>query len=81
MIPDLTLLPKAPVVTLKSYFGGLDEQVLRPMTWIVLSLPDFEAKVGRGGVFCSLDSERSCGFSGIFLGNSKTPNLQKLPDG
>jgi hypothetical protein len=35
MIPDLTLLPKAPVVTLKSYFGGLDEQVLRPMTWIV----------------------------------------------
>jgi hypothetical protein len=81
MIPDLTLLRKAPVVTLKKYFGELDEQVLRPMTWIMLSLPDFEAIVGRGGVFCSLDSERSCGFSGLFLGNSKTPNLQKLPDG
>jgi len=81
MIPDLTLLPKAPVVTLRKCFGGLDEQVLRPMNWIVLSLPDFEAVVGRGGVFCSMDSERSRGFSGLFLGNSKTPNLQKLPDG
>lgn len=81
MIPDLTLLLKAPVVTLKKYFGGLDEQILQPMTWIVLSLPDFEAVVGRGGVFCSRDSERSCGFSGLFLGNPTTPNLQKLPDG
>ncbi len=81
MILDLTLLPKAPVVTLMKYFGGLDEQVLRPMTWIVLSLPDFEVVVGRGGVFCSMDSGRSCGFCGLFLSNPKTPNLQKLPDG
>ena len=81
MILDLTLLLKAPVVMLKKYFGGLDEQILRPMTWIVLSLPDFEAVVGRGGVFCSRDSERRCGFSGLFLGNPKTPNPQKLPDG
>ena len=49
MILDLTLLPKAPVVTLMKYFGGLDEHVLRPMTWIVLSLPDFEVVTFNSG--------------------------------
>ena len=45
MIPDLTLLPKAPVATLKKCSDGLDEQFSRPMTWISLYLPDFETVV------------------------------------
>jgi hypothetical protein len=81
IVLDLTLLPKAPVVTLKGYSGGLNGQFLRPETRITLDLPDFEAFVGRRGVLCSVDPERSVAFSSVFSDNPQTPNLQKLLDG
>ena len=48
MIPDLPLLPKAPVVMLRDYFGGLDRRFSSPLIGRVLWMPDFDAILGCG---------------------------------
>ena len=81
IIPDLTHLPKAPVVTLIARFSWIDPQCLPRTSLKLLYLPQLHRRELRRGDFRLANP----GAAGCFFFDRSarllTPNLQKLPDG